>query len=161
MVEVLDDAGEPCAPGEVGRVVVTDLHNFATPLIRYELRDHAEVGEACACGRGLPTLRRFLGRRRNMVVLPDGRRQWPEVGFAQYRGIAPIRQYQLVQIAPEEVEVRLVVEGGTLSEDQETRLSALIQTALRHPFGLRFKYSETELPHTRSGKFEEFVCLVE
>ena len=47
--EVLGDDGTPCLPGEVGRVVITALHNFATPLIRYELGDYAEVGEACPC----------------------------------------------------------------------------------------------------------------
>lgn len=35
IVEVLDEAGHPCAPGEIGRVVATDLRNFASPLIRY------------------------------------------------------------------------------------------------------------------------------
>ncbi len=34
LVEILDDAGRPCAPGEIGRVVLTTLHNFAMPLIR-------------------------------------------------------------------------------------------------------------------------------
>ena len=38
IVEVLDEAGGPCKDGEIGRVVVTALHNFATPLIRYEMR---------------------------------------------------------------------------------------------------------------------------
>ena len=35
LVEVLDDAGRACRPGETGRVVVTTLHNFAMPLVRY------------------------------------------------------------------------------------------------------------------------------
>ena len=52
-LEVLDAAGRPCAPGEVGRVVVTPLHNFAMPLLRYEIGDFAECGAPCACGRGL------------------------------------------------------------------------------------------------------------
>jgi phenylacetate-CoA ligase len=64
-VEVLDDHDRPCGPGEAGRVLVTDLHNFASPLIRYEIGDQAEVGEPCPCGRGLPTLRRILGRATN------------------------------------------------------------------------------------------------
>src|SRR5690606_29109428 len=62
LVEVIDAAGRPCAPGEMGRVVVTPLHNFAQPLFRYDIGDLAEVGEACACGRGLPTLARIIGR---------------------------------------------------------------------------------------------------
>jgi phenylacetate-CoA ligase len=59
---VLDQRGNPRGPGEVGRVVVTPLNNFAMPLIRYELGDTAEVGAPCACGRGLPVLTRILDR---------------------------------------------------------------------------------------------------
>ena len=57
-VEVVDDEGRPCQPGEIGRVLLTTLHNFAMPLIRYEIGDYAQVGEPCACGRGLPVLTR-------------------------------------------------------------------------------------------------------
>lgn len=72
LVEVLDAAGRPCGPGQVGRVVVTTLHNFATPLLRYALGDYAQVGGPCPCGRGLPVLTRILGRQRNMLMLPNG-----------------------------------------------------------------------------------------
>ena len=62
LLEVVDDVGQPCGPGEVGRVLITSLNNFATPLIRYELGDYAEVGAPCPCGRGLPVLKRIMGR---------------------------------------------------------------------------------------------------
>jgi len=56
LVEVLNAAGHPCRAGETGRVYVTPLHNFAMPLIRYDIGDFAEVGPPCPCGRGLPVL---------------------------------------------------------------------------------------------------------
>jgi phenylacetate-CoA ligase len=62
-VEVLDDDGQPCRPGQVGRVVVSTLHNFAMPLLRYDLGDLAEVGRGCPCGRNLPVLTRIVGRQ--------------------------------------------------------------------------------------------------
>ena len=49
LVEILDAGGTPCQPGEIGRVVVTPLHNFATPLLRYDIGDYAEVGAPCPC----------------------------------------------------------------------------------------------------------------
>lgn len=159
IVEVLDEQGRPCQPGEIGRVVVTDLHNFATPLVRYELRDYAEVGPPCPCGRGLPTLARILGRQRNMVVLPDGRRHWPLVGLHRYREVGPILQYQLVQHSLEDVEMRLVT-GAPFTREQEARLTAIVTDALGHAFPLRFSYFEHALPGSRGGKFEEFVCRV-
>src|SRR4029078_1810114 len=32
LLEVLDSTGQTCGPGKIGRVVVTDLVNFSTPL---------------------------------------------------------------------------------------------------------------------------------
>jgi phenylacetate-CoA ligase len=159
LVEVLDAQGRACAPGEVGRVVVTDLHNFATPLIRYELRDYAEVGPACPCGRGLPTLSRVLGRERNMVHLPDGSRHWPLVGLHHFREVAEILQYQLVQHSLTEVEMRLVTRAP-LAPAAEQKLREIVQHALGHAFPLRFSYSEQELANSAGGKFEEFVSLL-
>ena len=160
LLEVLDDAGLACAPGEIGRVVVTPLHALAMPLIRYEMGDLAEQGAPCACGRGLPTLARILGRTRNLVTLPGGRRQWPLVGYARYREIAPVRQYQFVQHSLREVEVRLVTER-VLAGDEERRLAEVMQEALGHPFTLRFRYYHEHIPRGPGGKFEEFVSLLE
>ncbi|MBI3903175.1 MAG: phenylacetate--CoA ligase family protein [Nitrosomonadales bacterium] len=157
IVEVLDEHGMPCAPGQIGRIVLTDLHNLATPLVRYAINDYAEVGAACPCGRGLPTLKRIVGRERNMLLLPDGRRHWPLVGFDKYRSIAPIRQYQLIQRDRERIEVRLVA-ATALTATQETQLGALIHTALGHPFQLSFVYFDGEIPRSAGGKFDEFVC---
>lgn len=61
IVEILDDAGRPAREGESGRVVLSDLRNYATPLIRYEIGDRAAPGPPCPCGRGLPTLSGIQG----------------------------------------------------------------------------------------------------
>ena len=156
LVEVLNPAGQPCAPGETGRLVISSLHNYAMPLIRYELRDYATVGTPCACGRTLPTLAAIAGRERNMVRLPDGTTHWPLVGFHRFREIAPVRQYQLIQHALQAVEVRLVCDRA-LTAAEESELGAVICTALGYPFELRFAYYEGELPRAANGKFEEFV----
>ena len=157
IVEVLNAQNEPCVPGEIGRVVVTDLHNFATPLVRYELGDYAEMAHACPCGRGLPALKRIVGRNRNMVRLPDGRTSWPLVGFARYRDIAPIRQYQLIQRELDAIEVRLVSDVS-LTTEQERQLGDVIRASLGFAFHLRFTYFPVQIPRGRGGKFEEFVC---
>ena len=159
IVEILDDQGAACAPGQVGRVVVTDLHNFATPLIRYELGDYAEMACPCPCGRGLPALKRIAGRRRNMVQLPDGRSLWPGIGGLRYREIAPIRQFQFIQRERESIEVRLVSEAP-LSADQERRIGDRIRQALDFPFKLNFTYFAEQIPRGPGGKFEEFICAL-
>jgi phenylacetate-coenzyme A ligase PaaK-like adenylate-forming protein len=39
LIEVLDDANRPLPPGKTGKIVITDFHNYAMPLIRYEIGD--------------------------------------------------------------------------------------------------------------------------
>jgi len=159
-VEVLDEQDQPCRPGEIGRVVVTPLHNFATPLIRYELGDYAEVGDQCDCGRGLPVLKRILGRVRNMLTLPTGGILWPALRSKDYASTAgaDIRQVQLIQHSLEHIEVRLVV-SPPLQAQQELKLTALIQEALGHPFSLSFSYLD-EIPRSKTGKFEVFMSHI-
>ena len=159
VLELLRDDGEPCSAGETGRVVVTDLHNFATPLIRYDLGDLAEADGPCACGRGLPKIRRILGRERNLLRLPDGRRLWPLVGFADYREIAPVRQYQIIQRSLERVSMRLVVERP-LSLAEEAGLAEKLVEFLGFRFSVDFDYCAPAIPRGPGGKFEDFISEI-
>lgn len=157
-VEVLDEDGRPGAPGELGRVVVTPLHNFATPLIRYDIGDYAEAGAPCTCGRGLPTLTRIAGRSRNMMVGPDGTRFRPALGSRSIADIAPIRQFQLVQRSVDTVEFRLVAERP-LSGAEEGRLADLLSRRIGFPICATFSYHE-EIPRGAGGKYEDFISDV-
>lgn len=157
LVEVLDDAGQPCAPGATGRVVVTSLHNLATPLLRYELGDYAEVGGPCKCGRGLPVLARVQGRVRNLVRTPDGRQYWP-TSLGRIRSVTPIIQAQFVQTALDTVELRAVCSRDLSPEETE---DAVVKTrqALGYAFDVRV-VRLAEIPRGPTGKFEEFLSLI-
>lgn len=158
VVEVLAPDGSACQVGEIGRVVVTDLLNFASPVIRYDLGDYAQVGPPCACGRGLLTLAKILGRQRNMLKLPDGNRRWRLAGYPAFASVANITQYQLVQTSPTQMEVRLAVDGPALTTGQEAQLAAILHDTMPVPFEYRFVYPKGGLTMPASGKFEEFVC---
>ncbi len=72
-VEILDKDGAACQPGQPGRVVVTDLHNRAMPIIRYEVGDMARwSNKPCSCGRTLPLLAQIEGRVADYVVTRSG-----------------------------------------------------------------------------------------
>jgi phenylacetate-CoA ligase len=159
IVEVLDEKGNPCAEGQIGRVLVTSLHNFATPLIRYDIGDYAEMGGPCPCGRGLPTLKAIKGRTRNLVVKPDGSRHWPKLTVAIFRSRLPVAQFQIIQHSLEDIEVRLVTETK-LTEEEEAMLTDHLHKALDHPFNLRFVYFQGRLPLPPNGKFEDFICRI-
>jgi phenylacetate-CoA ligase len=160
LMEVVDDAGHPCPPGEIGRILVTDLVNYATPLIRYEIGDYAEAGTPCACGRGLPTIRRFLGRERNLVLLPDGTKHWPVVGFHRWEKVHTVRQFQFIQVDRQTILARMSAPSRPTPE-QEAQLTAIIQEELKHPFAIQYEWHEEPLPRGPGGKFEEFICRVE
>ena len=159
IVEILDAEDEPCAPGETGRVVVTDLQNLASPVIRYDIGDYAQLGESCSCGRGLLKLDRILGRQRNLIVKPNGDRHWPLVGFHDFATIAPIRQYQMVQETLHRVAVRFVTDEP-LTPEQKAAFARHIQKSLGYDFEMVIVDQRDDLPRLASGKFEEFISKV-
>lgn len=158
IVEVLDDTGSPCMPGETGRVVVSTLHNFAMPLLRYANGDYAEVGEPCACGRGLPVLRRIAGRQRNMLRRPDGVSYWPSFPISEWGDAAPVLQIQLVQDLIDHIEARVVMPRDFIDGERE-RLAAALQGCLGYPFRITINRVET-IARSAGQKYEDFISEV-
>lgn len=155
IVEILRDDGTPCAPGEVGRVIVTPLHDFAMPLIRYAVGDLAEAGGTCGCGRRLPVITRVLGReRRDTLKLPGGREAVPYYGSQVIASFPAIIQHQVVQRSLERIEIRLVARDRLTAAD-EARLREVIVTTTGHPFQVEIVYCDA-IERAPSGKFVEF-----
>ena len=158
ILEVLDDRGAACGPGQIGNVVVTPLYNFAMPMIRYAVGDLAEVGAPCACGRGLPVLKRILGRTRDVLVYPDGRKAWAQLGATQYTKIPALRQYQVVQHAVDDLELKIVSDRA-LTTEEEAKLRGWMQERCGHAFPIRITYHD-EIPRNAAGKYQDFRCLI-
>lgn len=158
-VEIVDEEGRPCKEGEIGRVLITTLHNFAMPLLRYEIGDYAEVGAPCTCGRTLPVLSSVMGRQRNMLVLPNGAKSWPSLGTSALADKLPIiRQFQFVQKSLDRIEARLVTDRQ-LSNDETSFFVDVLQKSMNYPFKIELKYVEN-IPRSKGGKFEDFVSEV-
>lgn len=157
-VEVLRDDGSSCVPGETGRVVITTLHNFAMPLIRYAIGDYAEVAGPCACGRGLPHLARIMGRSRNMLRTADGRTLWFDGLPAATEGLQ-IVQRRLVQTHIDRFEFHYVRERELTGAEAST-ISARLQSSLGTTLSVTFRRHET-LVSEANGKFEDIVCQLQ
>ncbi len=157
-VEVLDDDGAPCPPGATGRVVVTPLHNFATPLIRYEVGDLAEVGGPCKCGRGLPVITRIAGRTRNMVRLRSGGLRYPGYIFSKLVEVPAVVQFQAVQRAYDRIDLDLVVRRP-LTAAEEEQIRTMIEKAIGGDLAVTIGYRDA-IPRAAGGKYEEFRCEI-
>jgi phenylacetate-CoA ligase len=158
IVEVLDAAGQPCAAGETGNVVLTPLHNFAMPLLRYEIGDLATVGSGhCGCGRLLPVLDAIPGRARDLLLLPSGELRPPYYGHRAVMQLGAILQHQVVQTAPDRVCFRLVV-ARPLSPEEEQHVIAIATEALGGDLRVGIEYV-AEITRDPNGKFAEFQRL--
>jgi phenylacetate-CoA ligase len=107
-VEIVDDNNRPVAPGEEGRVLVTSMHSYAMPIMRYDIGDRAIAGDGCDCGIRLPVIKEILGRERSFVALPDGTSRLARLTGEYWRSIAPVIEYRVVQYSDGEIEAFVV-----------------------------------------------------
>ncbi len=154
-VEILDGTEE--VPG---RVVVTDLLNHATPILRYEIGDLALTKPGpCACGRGLPRIGRVIGRTSDFLYTPEGR---------QISGISLLdtviihipgfRRAQVVQESLNALTFNVVKEEGF----SDASLGTLAAAVTKY-FGPSMTHKVVivdAIPMTGRGKFQFSICKV-
>jgi phenylacetate-CoA ligase len=158
-LEIVRDDGSIARPGEIGRVIVTGLYNFAMPFIRYEIGDLAEAGsEHAACGRSLPSLRRILGRYRNAFRFRGGRVMFPHPHDFKFWEFLQHRSAQVIQLDLDRVEVRWAGDRNPATVDVDGVIER-VRSVLRAPVDVTITKVDA-IPRTRSGKFEEFISLV-
>jgi phenylacetate-CoA ligase len=152
-VEVLDADGRPAAPGEEGDVAVTGFTNRAMPLVRYLIGDRARLPEhevECPCGRRTQMLAEVTGRSVDMFLGPDGQMVDGEY-FTHLMYFRPwLRQFQVVQRAPDDVLFRLAAEAEVPASDRE-EIVAKTRAVLGEGCAVSFEQVETIEP-SASGK---------
>ncbi len=113
IVETVDEAGRPVAPGETGEVVVTSLTNRAMPLIRYATGDRARrLTGSCPCGRGLERLERVEGRCADYLHLPDRGVVSPYELTTAIEAHPELLQYKVIQVAFDALRIEVVLRRG-------------------------------------------------
>lgn len=139
-------------PGEVGEVVVTDLHNFGMPFIRYATGDLAVAAAegVCACGRALSKLKNVEGRVTETLLDGEGRRVNGLVFNVVIAHLAhAIRQFQVCQHKDRSVTLR-VVPTATFDAAIEETLRATWQKYLP---GVAVTIQRVDdIPISKSGK---------
>ncbi len=158
IIEFLRDDGTPCAPGEDGRIVVTELINFGMPMIRYEVGDRGVPSDrTCACGRGMPLMEHVTGRVADFLVATDGARvagiSIIENTLTKLPGIV---QMQAVQEEPRLVKVN-VVRGDSYGADTEQGLRQSMKGFLGQDVEIQIE-QVSQIPQESSGKYRFTIC---
>ena len=159
IIEVVDANGRATPDGELGNVLVTGLHQWATPALRYDLGDVARLHPSCpACGATVPTLSELLGRKYFLLHSTQGGLRHVRILAEHWLACAPVREHRVVQIASDRFHVEVVLDRPLDS----TEMRAL-QTMLGQALGPEFAIDIVQLdaivwPPGR--KRQEFVGFV-
>ena len=73
------DSDEPAEPGELGRIVITDLFNYAFPILRYDNGDTAVAVRKEKNGRFKLYLSELYGRRSDLIYDCEGKAVTPYI----------------------------------------------------------------------------------
>jgi phenylacetate-CoA ligase len=156
LLEIVDEDGWPTPHGEEGNVVITDLYNYGMPFVRYANGDRAVAGwDQCTCGRGLPLLKKVVGRRLDMIQTPDGRRIPGEFFPHLMKDYPAVRRFQVVQEQPDRIELRLVVKTP-FDEESCNSLHREIRNVLGPSVRLDLRPVD-DIPLTKAGKLHVVI----
>ncbi|MGH1485284.1 MAG: phenylacetate--CoA ligase family protein [Cellvibrionaceae bacterium] len=159
IVEILNDQDQPCQPGEMGRVIITPLQNYAMPLIRYEIGDYAIPGKTCDCGINLPVIEKILGRTRNIVSYPDGKKNWPSYNPMKIMDELPNAQFQLIQKDLQSITLKVATKL-TIPLGKEHKIKNIINESMGYNFSITIEKTD-KISRADTGKYEEFISEIE
>ncbi len=159
-IEFVKEDGTHAGAGEPGRIIVTDLMNYAMPFIRYNVED-VGVPKAgmCSCGRGMPLMEHVTGRVADFLVKPDGSRvagvSLIENSLTKFPGID---QMQIVQEAVDAIILRLVT-GPAFTHREAGALTDYFHQVFGQKACVRLELTGEIKPES-SGKYRFSICRV-
>jgi phenylacetate-CoA ligase len=157
ILEILNDKGEPCKPGETGEAVTTGLLNYDQPLIRYRMGDLIRLSEdqTCKCGRSMPLVDEIIGRIEDTVVGPDGREMVRFHGI--FYNIPAIIEGQVIQHTYTDFEVKVVVSRALTDEEQALMKKRMVSQLGNVNVEVQVVDS---IPRSSNGKFKAVISEV-
>jgi len=158
-VRVVHPDGQTAAPGEQGRVVISNLVNRGSVLLNYPIGDLASMsGERCPCGRTLKLLSELDGREEDVLPLADGSFVHPRAVWQVFKGDRAVLQYQLTQHESQRFELTLT----TLDEPAFQRSLGRALPELERLLGAGAVidvHRRSDLEPRRAGKFRAVASL--
>lgn len=154
IIEVLKmDADEPAGKDEMGRVVVTDLTDYAFPMIRYDIGDVARIGDVDANGTIL-SLKNLAGRSQDMILRTDGTKidLFNSIPKEVYNN-PDVKQWQFAQKSANQYTLILCINSGASAKSKSSweGVKSSLQELLGTDAEIDIQIVDT-LPVLNSGK---------
>jgi phenylacetate-CoA ligase len=143
---------------KIGRLLITHLHSYATPLIRYDIGDFGKLHDECSCGHDGPTLSHVYGRGKHFLRHPDGK-YLPF--FLSTRLLVDLVDFRECRFRQDTIDTITVQIGGreSLTAEEEDKLTAAIVAATDAVFKVVIKPVK-EIDWSDSPKQLFFTSLV-
>ncbi len=159
-VEIVDEEGEPVAPGEEGTLAITPLTNYTMPLIRYEIGDMAVKADSeCSCERPFSTIESVTGRVTDHFVTTDGELVYPGYLRKQLYHEPWVKKYQIRQTEADQVVYRVVLDDEKPPQETIEKVQTETQSLLGNETAVEIEYVD-QLESAESGKFRYTISDV-
>ncbi len=146
-------------PGERGRAVITNLHSYAMPIIRYEVGDICIPSQHdCSCGNELPLMSIVEGRIDDMVYTPGGKTVSPNSITNVMEAVSGISQFRVIQEKKNLLVIKYVRGSGYSSETSE-QAKKLMYDLIGNEMEICMQIVE-EIPREYTGKMRAVISKV-
>lgn len=147
------DSDNPCADGELGRIIVTDLYNFAIPLIRYDTGDIGAINK-----NPFPNITQLSGKRRDLIYDTKGNSISGATITNILKYMKHVKMWQLVQKSQKEYLYKIVPISETTTPTNEDILLPNLYQLLGNDAEIQVELV-AEIPTIQSGKRRYTVNL--
>ncbi|MCR9134048.1 MAG: hypothetical protein NXI08_15865 [bacterium] len=156
IMEVIDQDGRLIEQSGEGEVVLTGLHNYDQPLIRYRIGDRVKLSNIQTDERNMPVVKEVIGRIEDVVRGKDGREMVRFHGL--YVDVPGLQSAQIVQESLDQIQFNLVIDTGA----DKLYIENMIRKRLFSQLGdlkVYFNYVDN-LPLSPSGKVKAVISHI-
>ena len=144
------DEDKKAEKGELARIVITDLYNYALPMIRYDTGDLAIVGDAICDIKVNAVIKEIFGRKVDLIYNTEGEALSPHAITNNMWNTQNIKQFKFTQISKDEYVILLNVEKN-FDKEQEKEIKEKFIKILGNNAKIKIEYTD-EIPVLASGK---------
>ncbi len=158
IIEVLQKDGSMQLSGD-GGFIITDLDNYAMPIIRYVNGDAGKVSESCDRSSPFSRIERLDGRYNSLLLTDTGDLISGVIGTHVFRNIPSVRSYQIIQEAPLHVVINVVPEASYGLKDENLIVDLFAKHLGRKTRIVIQRVSHIEIPPSGKSVFVINRCL--